>query len=475
MIPAGLKKWLAVGSGVGIQIVGPNAPYRKSESLRVTAVRVRPSGARLLAGLTIEDFAHQPAGVWGADYTAFLGKLNLKHAIAVVALPRQDLTVRALSLAGVSDRDLDSAVRFQLDGLHPYNEDDVYSSWARLPGTSTVLVAVARREPVDRYAASFAEAGIKIAGFTCSAAAVYSALRLFGAKPSSPMLGWDATPNAPDASISADASDSAREEDTPVALGYHGVEFYGESAARPIFSASFDLEPARAAALAIAELRADPSLTARPLSEVLGADPPIPYATALMSACPRLALALNLLPAAQRQTRSALRWAPSSALAVLVLLTAGGLAAYPGYASRRYLRSLEAQIATLTPRAARAAQIDRQTADAQARIQLLDDLRRRPKADMDVLQNLTHILTPPTWLNLAQISDRQVVVGGETPQAAPLLKTLDSSPLFEGSEFMAPPTRIQGGEAFRIRTNRKNVPVPLVAASSQAGKQGRRP
>jgi hypothetical protein len=469
MIAPGLKKWLAVGSGAGIQIVGPHPPYRKSESLRVAAVRVRPSGARMLAGLTIEDFAHQPAGVWGADYAAFLGKLGLKHAIAVVALPRQHLTVRALSLPGVSDRDLDSAIRFQLDGLHPYNEEDVYSSWARLPGTSTVLVAVARREPVDRYAALFAEAGIKIAGFTCSAAAVYSALRLFGGAPPSPMLAWEAPPEA---SLSPDAT---AEEGEAEPLDHQGVEFYGESQARPIFSASFDLEPSRAATLAVSELRADPSLTARPLAEVVGADAPIPYAAALMSACPILALPLNLLPAAQRHSRSALRWAPSSALGVLVLLTAGALAAYPGYASRRYLRSLEAQTAALAPRAARAAQIDRQIADVQTRTQLLDDLRRRPKADMDVLENLTHILTPPTWLNLTQISDREVIVGGETPQAAPLLKILDSSPMFQGSEFMAPPTRIQAGEAFRIRTNRKNVPLPVVAASSQAGKQGRRP
>src|SRR4029077_19317519 len=108
-----------------------------------------------------------------------------------------------------------NAVRFQMDGLHPYNEEDVYSSWTRLPGTPLVLVAVVRREIVDRYAALFDEAGIKIGGFTCSAAAVYSALRLHGAKPAAELLAYDET--------GADQEAPQR-------------EFYGESPARPIFS-----------------------------------------------------------------------------------------------------------------------------------------------------------------------------------------------------------------------------------------------
>ena len=68
MIPAGLRKLLAIGSGAGFEITGP----RGNESLRVCAVRVRPSGARVLGGFTIEDFERQPAAAWGADYAAFL-------------------------------------------------------------------------------------------------------------------------------------------------------------------------------------------------------------------------------------------------------------------------------------------------------------------------------------------------------------------------------------------------------------------
>ena len=55
LIPDGLKKWLAFGHGVGIEVVGPHG----GESLRVTAVRVHPGGARVVGTLSFEDAMHQ--------------------------------------------------------------------------------------------------------------------------------------------------------------------------------------------------------------------------------------------------------------------------------------------------------------------------------------------------------------------------------------------------------------------------------
>src|SRR5262249_46281959 len=110
-IPAELKKWAAIGSGAGIEISGPQS----AESLHVSAVGVRPSGTRVLGGFTVEDFPHQAAGVWGTDYHAFLRKLGLKQLVATVLLPRHDVMVRQLTLPGVSDRDLASAIQFQME------------------------------------------------------------------------------------------------------------------------------------------------------------------------------------------------------------------------------------------------------------------------------------------------------------------------------------------------------------------------
>jgi Tfp pilus assembly protein PilN len=424
-----LKKFAAFGSGIGIEIAGA----RGSESLRITAVRVRPTGARVLGRLTIDDFPHQPAGVWGSEYAAFLRKLDLRHVPATVLVPRQDVILRELSLPGVGDKDLDSAIRFQLDGLHPYPEDDVTASWARLSGTHTVLVAIARRVEIDRYATAFSEAGVKLGGFTCSAAAIYSALRLFGSTPPSPAL-------------LVEEHDGA-------------LEFYGESPAHPLFSARFDSSTPRAADLACAELRIEPGTEPKPLASAfptgVSGGPALPYCAALASACPRLSLELNLLPADRRDTSSRAVWIPATVLAVLVAMLAGTLFAMPTYQDHRYERSLQFEIAKVEPGARRAAAVERDTETLRKRAILLDDFRRRSKLDMDVLEEMTRLLPQQVWLNLLDLNRTTVFIAGETDQAAPLLKLIDGSPYFEASEFAVPPTRGANGETFRIRTNRR--------------------
>jgi hypothetical protein len=441
--PASIRKWVAFGGGLGIQISGP----RGAESLHVAAVRVRPSGARVLGQFTIEDFPHQAAGVWGTDYAAFARKLGLGHVGATVILPRQDVIVRTLALPGVADSDLTAAVQFQLEGLHPYSEDDVVTSWAKLEGSAGVLVAIVRREAVDRYALAFAEAGVKVASFTCSAAAIHSALRLFGAAAASNVLAW--------------------EHSGEQAGGQ--TEIYGESAARPVFSATFDTDPERAAAMAVSELRVTAPTVVR-FEDLLGAAPALPYAASLVSACPRSVLPLNLLPEEQRYTSSRALWIPSAALGAMVLLLVGAMAAFPRFEDRRYLRSLEEEIAKVQPGAKRAAALDREIEITRQRTLLLDEIRKRPKTDMDVLGELTRILPPPTWFNILEIGRTQVSFAGETDQAAPLLKTIDTSPMFKGSEFVGAPQRGAAGEVFRIKTNRTGAGPDAVKAVPEAPK-----
>lgn len=429
-LPPELKKLFLFGSGVGIQITGPKG----AESLRVTAVSVRPAGVRLRGRLDIENFPNQPAGVWGTDYAAFLDKVGMHHVTATVLLPRQDVIVRPLPFPGVSDKDLGGAIQFQMEGLHPYKDEDVLTSWARLPGTSTVLVVITRRDTLERYTSLFSEAGIKVGGFTCSAAAIYGALRLYGKPLPAEILACDEEGNV--------------------------TEVYGESPTRSLFTASLPMDAANAVKFAASELRIPvESLPEKPvmLARLFDAEHPLSYAAALAGACPRFAMLLNLLPVALRQTSSRIIWVPSAVLAALVLIVASGLAGLPVVANRRYVRSLDAEISKLTPRAAKAAEADQRTVLLQQRIRMLDDVRKRTRSDLDVLGELTRILPPSTWLNLTEISAKQVIIGGETDQAAPLLRIIDGSPLFENSEFNMTPLRGPGIEVFRIKTNREGV------------------
>jgi hypothetical protein len=131
------------------------------------------------------------------------------------------------------------------------------------------------------------------------------------------------------------------------------------------------------------------------------------------------------------------------------------MATLPGFENRRYLSSLQREIAKTEPLANHSMALDREVDTDRQRIALLDQVRSHPKADMDVLNELTRILPPPTWVNSLEISRNQVQLSGETDQAAPLLKVIDASPLFESSEFSMPPVRSANGEIFRIHTNRE--------------------
>jgi Tfp pilus assembly protein PilN len=243
------------------------------------------------------------------------------------------------------------------------------------------------------------------------------------------------------------------------------VEVYGESAARPVFSAEFEMAPQRAAMLAISELRLPPETTPRKLEEVLPkpyANPvendlsrnALPYATALAGACPRFAPAANVLPPEHRRFSSRTVFIPTIALAALLLLVAGAMAAYSAWSERRYLKKIGGEIAQLEPQARRAAALDREIDHMRARSQLLDQFRKQTRADLDALNEMTRLVEPPAWTNSIDLTRDTVRIGGETPQVAPLLKILDSSALFERSEILSA-VRSANGEAFQVRANRE--------------------
>lgn len=428
-----VRKLLAFGAGVGIEI--------GATDLEIAAARVRPSSIHVLGRMTLANFAARPAAEWGMEYARFLKALGLQHVSATVLLPRRDIIARNVALPGVAAGDMENAIRFDLDALHPYGDEEICWGWSPV-GKGAALVGIARKSAIDRYIEMFAEAGVPVASFTFSAAAIHAAIRLNGHVEGEGFIALSRTASG-------------------------NVEVYGESASRPVFSAEFDLAPQRAALMALAELRLPPDTAASQLEEVLPkpsvnpvendlARNALPYATALAGACPRLAPSANVLPREYRRLNSRAMLIPSIALAVIVLLLAGAFWGYSLYADRKYLAALKAEIAKIQPKAERAARLDRERDHTEAQVRLLDQYRAQTHADLDALNQVTMLLTPPVWTSNLDLSRDAVRLMGEAPQAAGLVKILDSSPLFENT-VMDSETPIQGGgEAFQIHTSRRN-------------------
>ena len=424
-------KWLAIGTGIGLEV--------RKDDLRVTIARLRPSGAQPVGAATIAHYRERHAADWGAEYAAFLKRHGASHLAATVLLPRREVVVRLLALPGVSKRDLPAAVALQADALHPFAESEAVWDWARLGTGGAVLAGISRRSAIERFAALFAEAGVKISGFTFAGAALYSALRLPGLAPPQGFLALGET-----------------EE---------GLEVYGESLARPFFSANLSWPAEKAAELAASELRLAAGAAPLELAALLPAPPgslasgdALAYAAGLAGACPWRPVLVNLLPVGQRSSGSRAIFVPTAALAVLLLAALGSWAAISPLQERKYLAALESELARLEPSAAPAAQLDRAIESARARARLLDDFRRRSKADLDALHELTKLLAPPIWLGSLELTPTSVNLTGEAEQAGPLLKLLDSSPLFRNSEFTTPLARSGKNEVFRIRSAREGVP-----------------
>jgi len=425
-----LRQLVAFGTGAGIQIAGPD--------LEIAVARVRPTGVEVLARTTIARFRERPAAQWGAEYSALLGRLGTPHLSATVLLRRPEVVVRQIAMRGVETKDLEAAIAFQLDGINPYGDQEVLFGWTPL-GEGSVLVGIVRREIVDRYLELFTEAGIATGSFTFAAAAIHGAIRLLAGPP--------------------------RDFVAVGQGGGPGVEVYGESQARAVFSAAFDLPPEKAAAMAAAELRLAPETAEIALESLLPAprvNPvendlarnSLPYTAALTSACPRLARAANLLPPERRASASRGIFIPTAVAAAALLMVVGATLGWPGYDERQYLKELDAEIAQLRPQAARAAALDRQIDRTRARARLMDEFRSRTRSDLDAINELSRLFPPPAWANTMELSRDGATIIGEADQAAPLLKVLDASPLFHNSEFNGI-SKVQNAETFRLRTQRR--------------------
>ncbi len=436
--PAALPFWrraLAFGTGFGIAIGERN--------LEAAIVRARPSGATPVAVTTIHDFRNRPAAEWGAELIKFVNRAGESRLAATVLLPRNEVVVRTLSLPGVADKDAASAIDLQIDTLHPWGEAEVAWGWSRV-AQGDLMAGLARKEILANYETLFAEAGIAIAAITFSPAVIHAALRI-----------WNAAPNP----VLCFCSDEKVR-----------IEVYGESPARGAFSAEFSFAGGRAAAVARAELRIAADYPATALAEILPRTPgvevpgnPLAYAAALAGSAPRVARFANLLPPERRASHDRVQYLIPAALGVLLALSL--LTAFlivPAIGQRRYRNELESASRRLEPAAERARRLEREIGQDTGRVRLLDEIRRRPQDDLEVLNELTRLLPDTVWTNAVEIHPDSVTISGEADQAAPLVKLLDSSPLFQNSEFVLSVTRSAQAdpkaaptEQFRIKTMRR--------------------
>jgi Tfp pilus assembly protein PilN len=314
-------------------------------------------------------------------------------------------------------------------------------------GRDDLLVGLVRKELLDSYETLFAEAGILMGAVTFSSAVIHAAIRIWSAASASFFCFSTRLTDA--------RGDHTAERER--------IEVYGESESRAVFSAEFSVAPERAMALSRAELRIGHDHPAKPLSEILppalhGKTPPsaLAYAAAITGAVGRRAKFANLLPAERRASHNRLQYLIPGFLTVLLALALLAVfVVFPALEQKRYREELDRAVRQLEPAVLRTQTLQKKTAADRLRTTALDEFRRRTQADLDVLNELTRLLPPPIWTSAVEIYPDSVVISGEADQAAPLLKVLDASPLFQNSEFALGVAHNGQAEQFRIKTLRR--------------------
>jgi Tfp pilus assembly protein PilN len=467
-----LSQFQRIGSGCGIEIRGAD--------LHVVAVKSRRAGLTVLGSAKIENFRERPATEWGREYADFLASCGFAHVSATVSLSREDVIVRQVQLPPMGEKERASAVRYQLDGLHPFAEDEIFHAYAVLDadakGPSPVVVVVAEQKTVTHYADLFEEAGVAVAAFTVSASSLRAALQLRTDRLATPLLV--ANRNGQD------------------------LEIYGESDGRAALSVEFDLGavPAgRALQLAEADLRLDRGQTAVLVlsGEPLDVDPenaltpasvgeifPVPVsapadfdlsrdlqslAAAVESACPRLGWGANLLPADRRRSDSRLVWIPTAVLAGLLALLGVGFLLRATIQNRAYAAVVEQRLTALQEVVDSAESNREATAEVRARISILEGQAARTLQDLRIVSEISSLLPGSAWLQSLTINDDGVRLSGEAANAAPLLGVLNQARTVQGVAFATSLVRRDDKERFEITAERGAADArPIVEQATAA-------
>lgn len=462
---------LTLKTAIGIEIRGAD--------LEFVCLKRRLRGLFVAERMRLERYrALRPAEA-GREYRAFLKRQGLKTANAVVSLPRGQALLRLLALPAEAERNLAKVIDYQVDGLHPFEEGGVYYDFAVLRredsdgGRLQVAVVMMEKKAADEYYEWFSQAGIAVAGFTVSAAAMYAAT---GAQPGPTVLA-DFRPGSME--VLGISSAALYSKEVPLAAGadaggllerelaFCRAEMRLAPEARPMLALTGEApaerpHPAGYEPISIERLAPAPETApgaAFRLGQHFGA-----YAAAraaLNGARGARSFRVNLLPEPKRIYRSPWTHAPTYALAGLLVLLLLALLARGAAQDRLYLRRLNAEIGRLESGVKYVEKLDSQQHKMLDRVMLLNSSKGETGVKLRALAELTRLLPSSVWLQEAEFREDAITIYGQAESAVTLLGTLDDSPYFRNAEFLSAINKnSEGKDVFRIRVRLETLVAP---------------
>ncbi len=422
---------------------------------------------RRLRKLVVQDWLHVPEPLAKEDQSRvkeFLKKNGVAEARVIACLPREAFLIRFLDLPGEASSQLSKVIGYQIDTLHPYQNNPI--CWdsavvARDPKTKQirVMIAIAEQAVLDRHSQALKELGLRVDALTlaaaplaglCAALLPQMALVVLGRGSRSELLGFRQHALVDARDLASDGDNSApRFERELHALG--SVLPPEGSAAIPTFTCGPIPE---ALSRVLGETKRLPlfklSLSAPRKFDVESMLPALAAASAGLRRKPFPSL--NLLPLGARRRSSQWARAPIYAFGASATLMGLMLLAHGTIESALYGRAMDRQIQHLARQADAVQRQDEQLALLSERATLLENLRAMTWEQLQITRELTNLLPDGTWVQSLQIDHGTVEFSGLSNRAAELIQPLENSPYFSQVEFASPITRsADNKDVFRIR------------------------
>ncbi len=159
----------------------------------------------------------------------------------------------------------------------------------------------------------------------------------------------------------------------------------------------------------------------------------------------------NLLPVASRSKKrdlpKLLNLTLSGVLCLLLIL----ILVLPIWAKKTYLTRLEMEVSNIGKVANRVQSMKKQADTQLKELGFLLEKKRTEPIMMETLEELTKLIPDNSWLTNFDYKNKRLKIQGQSPAASLLIETIESSPLFQNTNFVSPVTQDKRTELERFQ------------------------
>jgi Tfp pilus assembly protein PilN len=455
--------------------------YIEGQTLRLAVVSRGVHHLKVLDFLSLDEVFSRPPGEVKSAIGQFLDKNRARKCHAILSLPRTEFIVRQIELPSDSGANLAQIVEYQLISLVPSAEEEIVHSFiAGKPAKEgekwIITIFLAMKSILQRCLSLCDESGLRVSHIAPSSYALEKfCLILTPPIRKGNILLMQETSGGIEfvrlrqgcmaGSVHYSTSEAGERSEliSKEAEQFRAQTDMGEEALLHVYSAgrtdAAGLALDSRIALHIMQSPSDwPLKTVAPTVLFNKFKEHMP---ALIAACiglRRFPLSVDLLPEERRKKHS--RWilVPTYALAGIVaaILLAMGLRG--PLQMQKYSQLLYAEVIRLEPEVRKMRSVEEKMQDLERRAAAIQNFRKGNYQMLAALNELSVILPSDSWIMDLSCRNNIFEIYGTSSSATSLPQLIDNSPLFKGSEFVAPVARDSNGrEVFRIRMRLEGV------------------